>query len=225
MVKFIRKYKEALIFTFVYWIFNLGFFYINVDFLAIWLCWNTFLGLLPLLFISLAEASMEKNKKLRAGFLSLVWLVFFPNAIYLVTDFIHLSKDIFYISKPYQGIIYQENIYIWLKLINISFGFIIASFLGIKSLEIFLDMIKKITSQSIAFMALVLVSFLSGIAVYIGRFLRFNSWDIVRPFALIKKLLGSLNKFSIEFILLISLYCFSLYVFYRIIGRINRKKV
>ena len=213
MTKFLRDYKNIIIFTLGYWLVNFLLFISHVDFLLPWLIWNTFLALVPLAFIYFAKEA--EGKKLTRLVLSLGWLFFFPNSIYLITDFIHLSNEVFYQAQPYQGVVYVEDIFIWIKLVDISLAYLLGTVLALKSLIIFLDMIEDIWNKKIRTLALFIVSFLTGIAIYIGRFLRFNSWDIVRPFALIKKLYSSLNTFALGFIALFTFYTLAIYAFYK----------
>ena len=51
---------------------------------------------------------------------------------------------------------------------------------------------------------IIVLGVLNAIGVYIGRYLRLNSWDILNPSALLKNVVASLNVFSLEFIILFS---------------------
>lgn len=204
---FRKEYGGILLLIGLYWSANIGFFFYSFDFLLIWLNWNLLLGLMPLIFIKLYQGTRSRG----LGWVFLIlWLAFLPNAIYMVTDFIHLSGEVFYVNKPYQ-VIYKRDLLIWARLISIVVGFILSSYLGLESLYLVYDQEEK-KGKARARGLLVLVSFLIGIAIYIGRFLRFNSWDIFRPYRLLLDLYRSLDGFAWGFIGLMSLY--SLFIFY-----------
>lgn len=125
--------------------------------------WNTFLAVLPLLFSrSLIRLS---SCNLKAIILLACWLAFFPNAPYIITDLFH------YEEKP--------PVPKWFDLLLVTTAAWNGLLLGIVSLmqiEQFLSRHLKEKWVKI----LVGVSFmLCGYGVYIGRYLRFNSWDAV----------------------------------------------
>ena len=142
----------------------------------IYLSYNLFLALLPLLFSTFA-LKKDINFALKS-LLIILWLLFFPNAIYIFTDIIHLSNLEFYTREPY-NIIYNMDIIIWYRLVVT----LLSTFLGIAiSFMSYQNIVKvlNITKESISYyILLVSVSLLSGLAIYIGRFIRLNSWDVI----------------------------------------------
>lgn len=125
--------------------------------------WNTFLAVLPLLF-SRALFKLDKCD-FKAIVLMACWLLFFPNAPYMITDLFH------YVKEP--------PVPQWYDLLLVITGAWNGLLLGIVSLmqiEQFLSRHMKM----IWVKTIVIISFgLCGYGVYIGRFLRFNSWDII----------------------------------------------
>lgn len=125
--------------------------------------WNTFLALLPFLFSRRLHTTTGIN--FRSISLLAGWLVFFPNAPYIITDLIH------YIRRP--------PVPEWFDLLIVSSAAWNGLLLGIISLmqvEHFLARHVKAPYVQL----LIITSFiLCGYGVYIGRFLRFNSWDAV----------------------------------------------
>jgi uncharacterized membrane protein len=137
--------------------------------------WNTFLGILPLVFSHLLLRQQRYN--LTALVLILCWLAFFPNAPYLITDIFH------YTEKP--------PVPKWFDLLLVTTAAWNGLLLGIVSLmqvEQFLS--RHIQAKWVK--RLVIVSFLlCGYGVYIGRYLRFNTWDAVtNPQKLLATLAG-----------------------------------
>jgi uncharacterized membrane protein len=139
--------------------------------------WNLFLAGIPLV---LSLALPKIRRLLFAVPLLTIWLLFFPNAPYVLTDLMHLSER-------------AGNVPKWLDLLMLlSFSLVSLGF-GFQSLQIvqnwFAQRISLITGWCVALGTLAL----SGFGIYLGRFLRWNSWDILhRPHTL-------LNDIAIRF--------------------------
>jgi len=139
----------------------------------IYLLWNLFLGWIPLqLSIYLSKRDGNKWKD---WIIFLAWLLFFPNALYIVTDLIHLKG--------------HANVPIWydaILLFTCAITGLLMAFASLYRIEMFL--MKKINKAGVN-KVIVLVIFLGSFGVYLGRFLRVNSWDvIVNPFELLNEI-------------------------------------
>lgn len=101
-----------------------------------------------------------------------LWLLFLPNSFYIVTDFIHLPETT-------RVDLVQDSVMIMLySMLGGLFGFM-SLFTVKKCLQ---GMLKQRTLELVIGGAL----FLSSFAIYLGRELRLNSWDVVaNPFVLI----------------------------------------
>lgn len=183
-------FRAHILFLFLYLLCSLALFWFSpkdVGFsfgLSLMLVWNCFLSFLPVLFARRAVASRDKGSRLWPLWVFL-WIIFWPNAFYLVTDAAHFSGNSFCLARPYQSPIYSTQIQLWVKAIMIITGILYGAINGVTS-ELFLEgrMTARCGSgKRIAFRAV--CSALGGIAIYIGRFLRLNSWDIFRPMKLI----------------------------------------
>ncbi|MGH4050169.1 MAG: DUF1361 domain-containing protein [Clostridium sp.] len=64
------------------------------------------------------------------------------------------------------------------------------------------------------------VSLLSGFAVYIGRFLRFNSCDLLMPLSLFRNIFTNINIFAIEFMFAFAGFILILFLLYVSFSRI-----
>jgi len=132
----------------------------------LFLLWNLFLAWIPY-WISLAVAPFyERTKSLTfISIILFVWLLFLPNAPYILTDLLHLRDRA---PIPY-----------WYDLmLLISFAWT-GLLLGLTSLyEVHLFLTKRF-SKTIGWIGIFTAITLSGLGVYIGRFLRWNSWDIL----------------------------------------------
>jgi uncharacterized membrane protein len=132
----------------------------------VFLIWNIFLALIPYFistFLILFHEKIQNRSLLLLPFLA--WLCFFPNAPYILTDLFHL--------KQRSGVPY------WFDLALILFFAWNGLMLGYASLmdmqAVFARRFNKLTGWMIAIGSLVLASF----GIYLGRYLRWNSWDVV----------------------------------------------
>jgi uncharacterized membrane protein len=103
--------------------------------------------------------------KLKLGFWFLVWLVFLPNAPYIVTDLIHIRVG--------------NDALLWLDvLVVLSFALsgLFLFYLSIRDMEKLL--IVKFKQTTVTTLSVTILC-LCGFGVYLGRFLRYNSWEII----------------------------------------------
>src|SRR5512135_1425576 len=128
--------------------------------------WNLFLAWLPYLW-SLWALSVHRRRPGRWWLLlfpGALWLLFFPNALYLVTDLIHLRH---YASVP-----------LWYDIgMLISFAWA-GCFLAVASLYIMHQIIRDYVGHVVSWLIVMPIMVLCGLGIYMGRFLRWNSWDI-----------------------------------------------
>ncbi len=143
----------------------------------IFLLWNLFLAWLPVLFALLARRS--KVSKLGRWVWGGLWLLFFPNAPYLLTDLLHLGQI--------------GHVPIWYDLIMLLTFALAGLFLGFASLFWLHDLVTKAWNRLAGWLFVVVVLGLSSFGVYIGRFLRWNSWDLLlNPTILLRDLANHL---------------------------------
>ncbi len=146
------------------------------------LIWNLFLAVLPYLLTQTVfwYSYGRINTFFRFAFF-VVWLVLLPNAPYIITDLIHLQS--------------QYSFWKWLDLF-IVFVFAFNGLLfGILSLNDVLGFLQYHFREKWALFIIFCICLLSGYGIYLGRFLRFNSWDILfRPQLLTEAILHSLME-------------------------------
>jgi uncharacterized membrane protein len=134
------------------------------------LVWNLFLAWLPLVFALLAADKFMSTSASDWRFLSLAgaWLLFFPNAPYIFTDLIHLRTY-------YYG-------HFWVDLTLILLCALTGLVLGFVSLYLMQAVVAQMLGRLASWLFIAAVAALSGFGIYLGRFMRFNSWDVlVRP--------------------------------------------
>jgi len=125
--------------------------------------WNLFLALVPVFISGLLIKQRALNYK--SVLLFALWLLFLPNAPYLVTDIFHFEQ--------------RPPVPFWFDLILVVSGAwngILLCMISLFRVERFL----KITwNSNIVSKLMPLIIVLCGYGVYIGRYLRYNSWDVV----------------------------------------------
>src|SRR4051812_48275637 len=131
-----------------------------------YLVWNLWLAWVPLLVALLLYAAYRRRHT-SAELLALgaAWLVFLPNAPYMVTDFVHLGERH--------------------RLVN---TLILASFAfpalppGVGSMLLVQIVVTRKAGAPVGWLVALGALFLASFGVYLGRVHRFNSWDVVtRP--------------------------------------------
>ncbi|WP_262497530.1 DUF1361 domain-containing protein [Flavipsychrobacter stenotrophus] len=101
-----------------------------------------------------------------------LWLLFFPNAMYIVTDLFHLNES--------------TNVPKWFDLLLLFSAALNGVLMGMSSLYNIEQFLKK--NISVKYVPVVVFSLLllCGYGIYLGRYMRWNSWDIfTQPFGLL----------------------------------------
>jgi uncharacterized membrane protein len=131
----------------------------------LFLNWNLFLAIIPFVvtrFVVYKKAIIDKRLFL---VVLVFWLLFFPNSPYILTDLFHLKKST---SMPLWYDLILVLSYAWAALV---FGFM--------SLSDIQKMSATHFGQRITTIGIIVILFVSSFGVYLGRYLRWNSWDIV----------------------------------------------
>jgi uncharacterized membrane protein len=140
----------------------------------IFLNWNLFLACIPWVVTTLLRTKEKLHKsKIAFMLMLLLWLLFFPNAPYILTDLLHLRNI--------------PTMTVWSDLIMIlcfAWTGLLFGFLSLLDMEHFFA--SKIKPALRVFLTVFLL-FVGSFGVYIGRYLRWNSWDfITKPFGLLQ---------------------------------------
>lgn len=172
--------------------------------------WNLFLSWIPLLIAFLARTISKRFGRLPPviALLSVLWLVFFPNAPYMVTDLVHLSVD------------YNRDL-TWHDAIMLFYYAQISLINGLVSLYWMHGAWNRTYSKNIG-LILLLISFpLGGFGIFLGRIVRLNSWDLLHDTnAVLAAIWNGLSDrtallLSVEFGLLVGSLYFVLWVMLR----------
>lgn len=175
-----------------------------------WLYWNLLLAAIPVGFALVAYLLVKlfNHWELLSVGCSLGWLLFLPNACYMVTDLIHLNGSNLI---GWNGT-YLQNAAGWIVLMYIVAGIFMALVDGLFSTSLIHQNLKL--NKLFDLIWIIVISGLVGYGVYIGRFLRLNSWDILKPRTLIHILVTNIDKFTILFSLLLGIFYFIAYLIF-----------
>jgi uncharacterized membrane protein len=147
------------------------------------LAWNLFLAWMPMVS-ALLVYNLSKTRR-RVAWLLIVpfvafWLLFFPNAPYVLTDILHLRP------KPVVPLWYD-------LILLIAFAWT-GTFLGLVSLYLMQGLVQRLAGARTGWLFTLGVLAAGGFGVYLGRFPRYNSWDaILNPATLAYDILSHLR--------------------------------
>jgi uncharacterized membrane protein len=155
----------------------------------LFLNWDMFLAWVPVVFMcfmNIVYVKVNKNRTLRMILLillGLAWLFFYPNSAYLITDMLHP----FVHYKPEPGARFTHDLEFWYHLILFFSAALIGLFLSIYSLFSVQELVRKAFGRMTGWVFAVIILMLSSFGIYIGRFIRWNSWDVLlRPDVILK---------------------------------------
>ncbi len=144
------------------------------------LVWNLFLAWIPFVLAYFAS-SLPWRKTLLYLVLpvtAFLWLIFFPNAPYILTDLQHLARE-----SSAAPVWYDVIMLIWFSWTGLL--------LGLVSLYLMHEIVHRNFGRWVGWLFVFVVSGLSSFGVYLGRFVRFNSWDILNdPKEIVVTILG-----------------------------------
>jgi uncharacterized membrane protein len=132
-----------------------------------YLLWNLFLAWVPLGIVVLLVRSLRHNlwSSWRPLGLTLLWLVLLPNSFYMISDFVHI-QDVARHNLLYDVVMFTAFIFT-------------AALLGFSSLYIVHTELRKRMRMQSSSVVVAGILFLCSFAIYLGRDLRWNSWDVL----------------------------------------------
>lgn len=156
------------------------------------LTWNLFLGFIPFVIALILQKFSKGLQKfwLLAG--TCLWLLFYPNAPYMITDFIHVQASS-------TDVIYDALLIFSFSMLSLFFGFY--------SLKLVQKVISERTTKFITNAVIAASLLLSSFGIYLGRILRLNSWDVftnfIETFKLIFDHLIPVSKNPVTYLIII----------------------
>lgn len=134
------------------------------------LIWNLFLAWIPFILSYFAHVLSWKRLwvYLIIPIIAFLWLLFFPNAPYMLTDLQDLARG----TGAEAPLWYDVIIVVWCSWTG--------TLLGVISLYLMQDIIARTFNRFLGWVFVFAISGLSSFGIYIGRFVRLNSWDILQ---------------------------------------------
>jgi uncharacterized membrane protein len=178
------------------------------------LLYNLFLAMIPLVVSTYIRFYLQGNiYKIKLLMFCLLWLVFFPNAPYLLTDGLHvMGNDFTMILFDIVIWIYITGIAIWIAMLSL--------------MDIELMLFQTTMNKLLIHCSIILIVVLSGYGIYLGRDLRLNSWDVLRkPFLLLDYIRQTFTNQTPGFFNWKAVFFYSsiLYIGYIVFKLMNRK--
>lgn len=168
------------------------------------LIWNLFLAWIPFVLAYVAYALHWRRSLLYLAIpaMAFLWLIFFPNAPYILTDLQHLARE-------------ASNTPLWYDVIMLVWFSWTGLLLGVVSLYFMHEIVQRAFGRRAGWAFVLIVSVLGSFGVYIGRFVRFNSWDILQdPREIAFSILGLVIDPSLRLLAFTSLFTiFYLFVY------------
>ncbi len=181
------------------------------------LLWNLMLAWIPFMFAALAYILASSRKRILYLLIlasAAAWLLFFPNAPYILTDLQHLS----YVSDG-MPVWYDVMMLIWFAWTGLL--------LGMVSLYFMQEIVERMLGRAGGWLFVLVVTGMSSFGIYIGRFMRWNSWDAwQQPFALASDIWNQLrhplaNKEAYGFTFIFTLLFMFIYVALTVFGNLT----
>jgi len=184
------------------------------------LLWNLLLAWIPLGIAALV--SVLSRKRGPAAYIALAvavvpWLLFFPNAPYILTDFQHLTSTPVIVPTWYDVILL-----IWFAWTGLL--------LGVTALYFMQSVVTRILGVVAGWVFALLAIALAGLGVFMGRFLGWNSWDIMhRPGTMISEIWSRVshpldNPHMVGFTGMFALFFLFVYLTIYALGRLTYER-
>ncbi len=130
--------------------------------------WNLFLAWIPFImaFITYRLKRAQDRWSFVIAGCALIWLLFLPNAPYMLTDLIHLR--------------YRADALVWYDLMLLLWFAWTGFMLGFGSIYLMQQVVTDSFGQVVGWVFATGSIILTSFGIYLGRFLRWNSWDVLR---------------------------------------------
>jgi uncharacterized membrane protein len=147
----------------------------------LFLVWNLFLAVMPLVLALVLRHLCRPDVRISIKLVLLAaWLLFFPNAPYIMTDFVHLKS--------------RFHPHFWPDLTMLLLFSWCGALAGFLSLYIVQRLVARRFGNLASWVFIGGVAALTGVGIYLGRVERWNTWDIVvHPLAIVSDAFGLLK--------------------------------
>ncbi|MCL2849345.1 MAG: DUF1361 domain-containing protein [Micrococcales bacterium] len=182
--------------------------------------WNLFLAVLPAL-VSLVVDRLGPSRPWVGWVGCLVWLPLFPNTVYVVTDVVHITRVEFFAHRrgwcteegwPFHCYAGDETV--WAQLIVLMGLVVLTLWIGLWSLAHVHTFLASRWGRTAGWCAVVVVAGAAGYGVYLGRFVRLNSWEVLNPTVLVPQVVDATNQFAAVFTVMFGVYVLVAYLLF-----------
>ncbi len=168
MNNFIQRYHKLLALgLLVFWNFLLIAYRVHITGRRtfVFFLWNLFLAILPYLSSEMARYFGSKNKRFSALGFVLFAILFLPNSPYIITDLFHLRE--------------RAEMPLWfdtMLVFSVALSGLVLFYVTLFSIR---STLQLLWGKVLAEITVLFVTFLCSFGIYLGRYLRFNSWDVM----------------------------------------------
>lgn len=156
------------------------------------LVWNLFLGFIPFLVALLIQIFENKINNIVYIAGCSLWLLFYPNAPYMITDLIHVHDSS-------STVVYDTLLIFSFSMLSLFFGFY--------SIKLIQNSLNKKISYKKTHVVILISLLLSSFGIYLGRILRLNSWDVftepIKTIQIIFEHLFPITKNPVTYVIII----------------------
>ena len=136
---------------------------------SLYIVWNLILAWIPSVFaFAVYRFHLYRTRRyVLFALCALTWFFFFPNAPYIITDFVHLDRD-------------RPETVMWIDLLTIASFAWTGLCLGYVSLCLMQEVVRAWLGRVTSWLFVLMMLALGSLGIYMGRCLRWNSWDVLR---------------------------------------------
>ena len=173
-----------------------------------WIAWNLVLAWVPFALALVIYERAPSAPRMQLAGLGALWLLFFPNAPYILTDLKHIGVG--------------GKVPILYDVLLLSAAAWTGLLLGLTSLFLIHAVARRLLGASNAWALVVGVLTVSSFGIYLGRVQRWNSWDVfLRPGALLGDVLESFHVRPIALTVLLTSFLFVSYLVFYSFARLS----
>ena len=185
------------------------------EIMFVFLVWNLFLAYIPYELSDWMQNQMKTKKAVLFFAIVFLWLMFIPNTFYIITDLIHLDVN--------------SSVPVWYDLVlllSFAWNGVLFGIVSVRQME---KLFEQYFNKKLGLFFILPVMILNAFGVYVGRHLRFNSWDVVaNPFQLMEDVIALFihplqNKVDWSIIICYSLLLSLFYLTVKRMGRVLRE--
>src|SRR5437764_4395117 len=127
--------------------------------------WNLFLAYIPLGLSNYISSHIKNRGRVAFLIVALIWLLFIPNSFYIITDLFHFDR--------------RSKFPLWYDLallFSVAWNGLLMGIISVRQMEV---LFEYYFTKRLDLLFIYPIMVLNALGIYLGRYLRLNSWDIV----------------------------------------------